>query len=250
MFPRSSIYRFYFCYWCTVLPTCVQSPSAFSPPLRYSSSLFCLESHFLDSWPPICNGYCCNFKALMDSDQQMTDLPGSLDFSYQIYTTTSSLNGHSTLKNSFQQHLGRCYWCPVHMALGISLHSGFCSSNHCPLSEALSGFQRLLLLDKSVAQAMVNKHLSFLTPYLGLLVDRPEFPSGIKPQLPTLVTGLIAPFISYLLCLTFLLIFSEVPSWINSNNCPRFCFSGTQKQAQVLPSSMINSTSHTHGLSS
>ena len=77
---------------------CVQRSCTFSPPLCYSPSLFCLKSHFLDSWPPFCNGYWRNFKVLMDSDHQMTDLPGSLVFSSQIYIITSPLMGTIHLK--------------------------------------------------------------------------------------------------------------------------------------------------------
>lgn len=101
--------------------------------------------------------------------------------------------GTMCFKNSFQWPPGRCCWCSIHMALGISLHIGFCASNHSSLSEAFSGFQRMLLLGRGVGSSPEPT----FHPLLGI-VDCPGLPSGINLQLPTVITGLIALFIGSL----------------------------------------------------
>lgn len=136
----------------------------------------------------------------MNSDQK-TALPGSLDFSHQIYIITSPLNWHNTFKNSFQWHSGRCCQCPVHMALGISLHTDSFANSHSSLSEAL--IPEVLCLGISAGnscQSMVNEYPSLLLP-LFRIVDCPEFQSGIKPISANWLDN--TSFIGCFFCFTF-----------------------------------------------
>lgn len=155
----------------------------------------------------------------MNSDQK-TALPGNLDFSYQIYIITSPLNWHNTLKNSSQWHSGRCCRCPVHMALGISLHTESFGNSHSSLSEASSDSRGcsvwVEVLGIAVNQRLMNTPAS--SSFLRLLIAQ-NSKVGLSPQ--CLITGLIA----HLLLAAFLVLLShfltdipEVPSWINSDN--------------------------------
>ena len=167
----------------------------------------------------------------MDSDH-MAALSGTVELSYQMNIRVHPLNLHKTFKNIFKWHPGKYCWHHSHTALGIFFHSDFCGSSDCSLSfsaQGLSLASRSYCAWADFLRVICNQWRINTLASSPLTWDYPESPSRIKFPLPTMVTGLKTHLLLTAFPISFLMIFSEIPFCISSNNYLQFHFGGAPK---------------------
>ena len=163
----------------------------------------------------------------------MAALSGTFEFSYQMNIRVHPLNLHKTFKNIFKWHPGKNTVGTIDIQhLAFFFHSDFCGSSDCSLSFSAQG---LSLASRSYCAwadflRVICNQWRINTPASSPLTwDYPESPSRIKFPLPTMVTGLKTCLLLTAFPISFLMIFSEIPFCISSNNYLQFHFGGAPK---------------------